>query len=119
MKKCSRLESSRKWRRENPERAREHSRKYREKNLDKERERSRKAQEKYRDKVRERKYGLTTIEYNNILSAQKNECAICSVSFVKEKPNIDHCHKTGRVRGLLCYNCNLGLGKFKDDSKKQ
>ena len=44
-----------------------------------------------------------------------NMCAICRTPFSREvKPRIDHCHKTGKIRKLLCHHCNLGLGFFKD-----
>lgn len=59
------------------------------------------------------KYGLTYEEYQTMLVEQNGECAICSK--VLEKPCIDHCHTTGKVRGLLCNSCNTGLGHFKDN----
>lgn len=47
---------------------------------------------------------------------QDGLCAICDSQFsYKRKRVVDHCHKTGDIRGLLCYNCNLGLGMFKDN----
>lgn len=59
-----------------------------------------------------KKHGLTEETYMGMLKNQNYSCAIC------EKPNdnlrIDHNHKTGYVRGLLCNPCNLGLGQFKD-----
>lgn len=57
------------------------------------------------------KYGLNKNDYEKILSAQKSLCAICGR---KEKLVIDHCHKTGKFRGLLCSTCNQGLGKLGD-----
>jgi len=60
-----------------------------------------------------RKYELTLDDYNKILSKQNNKCAICKIKM--EKPNVDHCHKTGIVRGILCAPCNKGLGNFKDN----
>lgn len=61
------------------------------------------------------RYGLTRDEYEAMLEAQDNRCPICERSFDEVKPHIDHCHDTGRVRGVLCGNCNPGLGLFADD----
>lgn len=47
----------------------------------------------------------------NILE-EVTECTICGV---KENLVVDHCHKTNKIRGLLCNHCNRGLGHFKDD----
>ena len=58
-------------------------------------------------------YKLTQEQYDKKLQAQNNRCAICYKEFVKT-PHIDHSHKTGENRGLLCDDCNLGLGRFKD-----
>lgn len=71
-----------------------------------------------RKQQRIRKYGLTLKEYDALLAAQGGKCAICRRSDFPGPthfPFIDHCHSTGRVRGILCANCNHGLGKFKDD----
>ena len=56
--------------------------------------------------------------YKKLLIQQKNKCAICGKhkSLQKCNLNIDHNHKTGKVRGLLCNSCNLGLGSFQDSS---
>ncbi len=61
-----------------------------------------------------RKYGISLDEYEELLRTQQGVCAICRA---KENRSlaVDHDHKTGRVRGLLCTNCNQGLGKFRDD----
>jgi len=58
-------------------------------------------------------YGLTQEDVNDMLHKQKEMCAICKCSIV-ERHCIDHCHATGKIRGLLCDDCNIGLGKFKD-----
>lgn len=55
------------------------------------------------------KYNLTHESFQKMLSDQEGKCAICKVLFGK-KINIDHCHDTGRVRGLLCNSCNIVLG---------
>jgi hypothetical protein len=63
-------------------------------------------------------------EYEFLLQKQSNVCAICSKPEVRintftGKPfalAVDHCHRTGVVRGLLCFNCNIAIGKLKDDA---
>lgn len=63
------------------------------------------------------RYKLTSESYNNLLFIQNNQCAICFADFtwIRDKYiQIDHDHKTGEVRGILCIDCNLGLGRFKD-----
>lgn len=69
-----------------------------------------------------KKYGITLEDYARMVKAQKGCCAIC-----REKGDtnpesmmrlgVDHCHVTGRVRGLLCRPCNRAIGIFKDDPK--
>ena len=61
-------------------------------------------------------YGLSIEQYQKFLQDQGNECAICNTNdWGRPSPNIDHCHKSGKVRGLLCNNCNRALGLFKDN----
>lgn len=63
-------------------------------------------------------YGLTLSDYEELLVSQEGRCKICRV---KLKPgghtHIDHCHTKGDVRGLLCTNCNRGLGHFQDSTE--
>ena len=62
------------------------------------------------------KYGITYQEYFKLLAKQGNTCAICgSMEWGPKGPALDHCHFSGRVRGLLCNWCNQGLGIFEDD----
>jgi len=64
-----------------------------------------------------RNYGLEFKDYDAMLLKQKGLCAICDSkppSHHKKRLNIDHCHVSGRVRGLLCDACNRALGLFKD-----
>lgn len=68
-----------------------------------------------------RDYNLTIEEYDLMVLNQNNRCAICNkeeleIGAYGEIKNlcVDHCHKTGRIRGLLCGQCNKGLGQFKD-----
>lgn len=58
-------------------------------------------------------YDLTIEEYNVMLKEQNNLCLICKEILIK--PVVDHCHTTGKVRGLLCGTCNSGIGMLKDD----
>jgi hypothetical protein len=61
-------------------------------------------------------YGLTLNDYNLKLKQQGNCCAICkTTSSGKRDWHVDHCHSTGKVRGLLCHSCNLMLGHAKDN----
>jgi hypothetical protein len=61
----------------------------------------------------ERKYDLAQHEYETLFVAQRGCCAICLVR--PPRLFVDHCHATGRVRGLLCSNCNLAVGELGDD----
>ncbi len=70
-----------------------------------------------------RRFGITESDYNEILAGQGGVCAICKrtpdslpvrrgrIGFL----DVDHCHVTGKIRGILCYLCNQGLGHLKDD----
>lgn len=72
-----------------------------------------------------RKYGITIEEYNVLREQQDFCCAICSRNEQQVEQgmsvktshalHVDHCHNTGKVRGLLCTNCNTMLGKAKDN----
>lgn len=72
-------------------------------------------------KLRNRKYGLkkynmTIEQYESLLDSQNRSCAICGKK--EETKNklsmpLDHCHETGKVRGLLCHPCNLGIGSLR------
>lgn len=59
---------------------------------------------------------LSQKEYDEILKSQNNQCAICGrdAKEFKSALNVDHDYKTDKIRGLLCMNCNMGLGHFKD-----
>lgn len=62
-----------------------------------------------------RKYQITESDYLTMLVLQDSTCAICKRDFMTNKIHIDHSYSTGEVRGLLCPNCNTGLGKFGDN----
>lgn len=59
----------------------------------------------------QRKYGISLEEYDELLAAQDGRCGICNRPVVKHF-DVDHCHKSLRVRGLLCRNCNRNLGWY-------
>jgi hypothetical protein len=68
-----------------------------------------------------KKYGIGNEEYDRMFAKQDGLCAICGVSEAKvadktgPKPlGVDHCHDTGRIRGLLCGRCNQGIGLLLD-----
>jgi hypothetical protein len=63
------------------------------------------------------KYGLTLEEYAKKCFEQNNQCAICGGPPNKHGLYVDHCHKTQKVRGLICNFCNVGIGQLKDDYK--
>jgi len=63
-----------------------------------------------------KKYGLTPDQYSQMLEQQGGGCAICGVTPNGKRLAVDHCHTTGKVRGLLCSPCNTGLGVFKDNT---
>lgn len=75
-----------------------------------------KTRESDRKKNLQKSYGLSVEKYDEILSTQKGCCAICGTHQMKLKKTlfVDHCHTTGKVRGLLCHNCNTILGHAKD-----
>lgn len=61
-------------------------------------------------------YGITISEFNLLLEVQANKCATCLREGADKNPLcIDHDHESGKVRGLLCRNCNLALGLLRDD----
>jgi hypothetical protein len=88
-------------------------------------ERGREFKDRNPERVREygrisrlrKKFGLTLDDFDAMLTSQGGRCAICPVT----EPGgvgtwaVDHCHKTGRVRGILCNRCNRGIGRFGDD----
>jgi hypothetical protein len=64
-----------------------------------------------------RGYGLSHSEFLQMRESQNNRCAICRTDFVFGRECIDHCHKTGKVRGFLCGRCNTGIGCMYDSPK--
>lgn len=74
-------------------------------------------QTKNRTMLLKGKYGMTNNDYNQMFVNQNGRCAICNFDLnnLYRAASIDHDHETGKVRGLLCNNCNWALGLFKDN----
>lgn len=70
------------------------------------------------------KYGISEYEHEDLLITANYKCEICGKEEIGIDNRtgkiyelaIDHCHKTGKVRGVLCASCNTSLGGFKDDT---
>jgi nitrate/TMAO reductase-like tetraheme cytochrome c subunit len=62
-----------------------------------------------------KKYNVTRTELNKMKSDQNGQCKICQSSLGSRGIHLDHNHETGHIRGLLCPNCNKGIGLLKDD----
>lgn len=109
--KCK--EKCRRWRAENPERSKASSLDYYYRNREKFRQYERKNAVRRQLGRRKRKFGIDPIEFLALVARQDHRCAICG-----KRPRclcVDHCHKTGRIRGLLCGPCNKALGAFGDN----
>lgn len=67
-----------------------------------------------------RLYGLTPSQYGAMYGQQEGRCAVCADVLIKgaKGTHVDHCHDTGVVRGLVCFVCNTGMGKFRDDPNR-
>lgn len=131
--KLRRKEYAKKWRSENPEKAREHAKRSRLKNRDKilirQREWMKKNKKRHavkaklwykenkelvRDRMLRKSFGITIAEYELLNEKQKGKCALCENVQHSKRLAVDHCHKTKKIRGLLCANCNVSLGLLQD-----
>lgn len=66
------------------------------------------------DSTLRKKYGISREQWDELFRKQGGKCAICRCAQRYQSLAVDHCHKTGQVRGLLCVQCNRGLGRFFD-----
>jgi hypothetical protein len=123
-RKIKQREWSAKWRANNKEKQKEHRDKWRKKNREKDlvskakyrSENKEKIAEGYRRHILRKKFNLTKEDYDQVLANQNGTCAICSLSCETGRDlAVDHDHETGKIRGLLCRNCNVSLGLMKDD----
>lgn len=131
-KECVRQKAA-EWKRANPDRVRKNRRAYRAANREKVRAAAREYRAANSDKAREhnrkwqnsnpetrraahlrRKFGLSIEDYNHILEQQGGVCAICRLPS-DSRLRVDHDHRTGLVRGLLCGSCNTAIGSLRDD----
>jgi hypothetical protein len=64
-----------------------------------------------------KKYGITVADYDRMWARQGGRCAVCGKLFTEQsrRAAVDHCHRTGKVRALLCARCNTTLGAAQDD----
>lgn len=70
-----------------------------------------------------RKYGLSEAQFEYLMQRSGNRCEVCGsppteTSGPGMRLHIDHCHNTGRVRGVICANCNRALGQVKDSAER-
>lgn len=98
-----RLERSRRWSRENPEKVAAISARW-----------SRANPDKVRDGYLRRKYGITLEQEIALREAQDGKCAICQDKPEGDWLHVDHDHETGTVRGMLCGNCNMAIGLLRE-----
>lgn len=69
-----------------------------------------------RNRKLEYEYGMLPGQYEMILKSQNGVCAIChKICLTNKNLAVDHCHKTNKIRGLLCHKCNVSLGGFYDN----
>ena len=115
-KKCRYIKSD-EWRKNNPERVAASREKTKKNNPGYHRGWKRASKEKYRENGLKRLYGVTLELYSSLLAEQGGVCAICLSSDPAGKGSfcVDHDHRTGVVRGLLCSRCNSILGYAKDN----
>jgi hypothetical protein len=72
---------------------------------------------KLKDNKLRRSYGISLVDYLEMLEAQNGRCKICKTDVPGGAGSfhVDHCHSSNKVRGLLCHHCNVGIGNFKDN----
>lgn len=62
-----------------------------------------------------KQYGITVDEYDKMILKQNSKCSICQETLLRDRSTVvDHCHDSGKVRGILCSNCNCAIGHLKN-----
>lgn len=122
-KREDRLKQGQRWRDTHKEEYKLYQNSWRKKNIEKVRKSARDWMKRnYNGKVKNtyllRKYGINLKEYNELVLSQNNKCAICKQEELGKSLAVDHNHETGEVRGLLCEDCNRGIGILKEDIKR-
>lgn len=111
-------ENNRAWNKAHPAEAKKYNQEWQKKNKEERNKRRREWHAKNPEKAKEyhnkRLYNLSAEVYQAMLQDQNNLCASCGA---EKKLQVDHDHKTGQVRGLLCGDCNVAAGRLKDSSK--
>lgn len=109
--RARRVAKKKEWRLKNQETLKERDRLRYEANKESRKVQMRANGPKHRFASRLKKYGITEERYYELQTLQRNRCQICrrDENGGRGRWHIDHCHKTGKVRGLLCSNCNVGL----------
>lgn len=71
----------------------------------------------YRKRARLKRYGITPEQYDQLLTEQGGKCTICGANecVTGREFAVDHCHTTGKIRGILCGPCNVGIGMLGED----
>lgn len=101
--------ASKEWRKKNPERKKENEARWRKEN-------PKQTKLLRRRSLLKRSYGMTVEKYNQMFAGQNGVCAICfgESDCARKELHVDHNHKTGKVRALLCASCNLLVGNSKE-----
>ena len=114
-------ERNKKWHQENKNKERERHRKYRQENKDKINKEAKKYRQKNRNKIINqyyiKKHNISLNKKIKLLEQQNWQCYICKKIIDVNNGHIDHCHKTKKIRGILCGSCNRALGLFQDNIK--
>lgn len=125
MTKEEKIQRDRAWQIANAEHLKKYRKNYYLKNKERKKEKIREWKQKNKTRVKaynknlwlKTKYGISLDEYNRIFTIQNGRCAICDKPSAdyKRSLHVDHNHSDGKIRGLLCVNCNNGVGCFQDN----